>query len=89
MSEVESPDSTKDVEEEGTDDEDESNTQNQPNKLSLSAGDLSVEAESYDESVAELACICYQIQEDQMRYYTLGEMEMIEQENLFDVIFEG
>lgn len=84
-----SPDSN--TEEEGTteEEENENHERDRPNKLSMRAGKLAVEAESVDESVSDLAEVCSSEMENLMRYHIRGEMEMLEEQDLHSIILGG
>ena len=85
--ESDSPNSST-IDEEGTTDEeqDENNNRQKPTKLSLRAGKISVEAESVEDSLEEMADVCSQEMECLMRYHIRGELEMLEEEDLHGII---
>jgi len=82
-----SPDSKND--EEGTNGEENENNRRKPTKLSLQAGKISVEAESTEDSLSEIAEVCSDEMECLMRYHIRGEMAMIEEEDLHSILLGG
>lgn len=88
MAESDSPDPTQD-EGEGTTDKKHRHHRQQKNTLKLSAGQLSVEAESSEESVSELSDTCSAEMERLMRYHIRGELEVIEEEDLHSIFLGG
>jgi hypothetical protein len=71
------------------DSKDTSNKSRRPNKLQLQAGKISVEAESVDDTVSQLADVCSDEMECLMRYHIRGEMEMLEEQDLHSILLGG
>ncbi|MFB6178099.1 MAG: hypothetical protein ABEI77_00050, partial [Halorientalis sp.] len=72
-------------------DEGEDTTQQnrRPTKLTLKAGKISVEAESSEESLSEIAEICSQQVQNLCEYNLRGEMQMLEKEDLHSIFIGG
>jgi len=68
---------------------DSKDTRDRPTKLKLKAGNISVEAESVDDSVGDLAGVCSDEMERLMRYHIRGEIEMLEEQDLHSILFKG
>lgn len=90
MSETDSQDPS-DTDGDGKTDEqeNENNNRKKPTKLSLQAGKISVEAESVEDSLSEMAEVCSSEMECLMRYHIRGELEMLEEQDLHNILIGG
>ncbi|GGI97076.1 hypothetical protein GCM10008995_03790 [Halobellus salinus] len=86
MSEPDAEDDQNPSDDDGSGQDETTHRHRKANKLKLSTGHLTVEAESVNDSVSDLADVCSKEMESLMRYYIRGEMEMLEEDDLHSII---